>query len=143
MSAEIAVVDTNVLVAGILTARADAPTSRIVDGLLARRFAFALSEALLAEYRVVLLRPRIQKRHGLAAAEVDEILTRLALDAIVIDPVAAASVTAPDRGDQFLWDLLAALDRPILVTGEERLLQAELPGGTALSPRAFCRLVEI
>lgn len=142
MSEPLAVVDTNVLVAGVLTSRADAPTARIVDGLLGRRFAFALSDRLLAEVRVVLLRPRIRDRHRLGPDEIDEVLTCIALEAIVVQ-LEAATMTAPDLGDQFLWDLLAAIDDPVLVTGEKRLLEAELPRGTASSPAAFCERVGV
>ena len=104
----IAIVDTNDVVAGVLTSDAVAPTARILDGMLAGRFGFALSEALLREYREILLRSRIRSRHGLDPDAVDEILTRIALEAIVIEPVQPAPATAPDPGDQFLWDLVAA-----------------------------------
>jgi predicted nucleic acid-binding protein len=103
---------------------------------------FALSEVLLTEYRVVLLRPKIQARHGLRVDAIDEILTRLALDGIVIDPVEPTTV-APDPGDQLLWDLLATVALPVLVTGEERLRNASLPKGRALAPAAFCTSVSI
>jgi len=43
------VVDTNVLVAGLLTTEQASPTARIVDGLLNGRVLFLLSPRLLAE----------------------------------------------------------------------------------------------
>jgi uncharacterized protein len=131
----IAIVDTNVVVAGLLTANPEAPTARILDGMLARRFAFALSEALLTEYRVVLLRPKIQARHGLRADAIDEILTRLALEGIVIEPVEPTTAMAPDPGDQFLWDLVATVENPVLVTGEERLRNASFRPRPTLTAR--------
>lgn len=139
----IALVDTNVLVAGVLTSDVEAPTARIVDAMLARRIAYALSEALLSEYRQVLLRPGILARHGLDSEQIDQILTRLALEAIVIESVAVSTATAPDSGDQFLWDLLAALERPVLVTVDRRLRESQLPTGSALSPAEFCRAVSV
>ena len=108
-----AIIDTNIVVAGLLTQRADAPVARILDGMLAARFPFALSEALLAEYRAVVLRPKLRARHGLEAGDIDVILTELA---------PAAGPPAPDPGDQFLWNLLAAHPGLILVTGDKRLL---------------------
>ena len=42
------IVDTNVVVAGLLTARADSPVARVLDGMLAAVFSFAISDALLA-----------------------------------------------------------------------------------------------
>jgi len=61
----VAVVDTNVVVSGLLTAEVTAPTHRILNAMLDERINFLLSIALLAEYREVMLRPRIQKRHGM------------------------------------------------------------------------------
>ena len=119
------IIETNVVVAGLSTRHADAPVARILDGMLRASFRFVLSEALLAEYRQVLLRPKLSKLHGLAAAEIDQILTDLALHAIVL-PVASQidKLLAPDPGDQVLWNLLASRDDLVLVTGDKLLLQA-------------------
>lgn len=119
------IVDTNVVVAGLLTNHADSPVVRILDGMLRASFRFAISEALLAEYRAVLLRPKLLKLHGLLAVEVDEVLTDLARHAIVL-PVssAIAAPQAPDPSDQFLWNLLTSRDDLVLITGDKLLLQA-------------------
>lgn len=131
------IVDTNVVVAGLLTADAASPVARILDGMLAAAFPFALSEALLAEYRKVLVRPRLRKLHGLAVAEIETILTDLAQHATVLNPPPAAAPRAPDAGDQLLWDLLAARADLVLVTGDKRLLQDEGMQGRVVSPLAF------
>ena len=47
------IVDTNVIVAGLLTANAASPVARILDAMLAAAFPYVLSEALLDEYRGV------------------------------------------------------------------------------------------
>jgi len=120
----IAIVDTNVLVAGLLTSDTDAPTARILDGMLAAAFPFAVSTALLAEYRDVLHRPRLRKLHGLTADETETVLVEMAAHAIVLPTVPATA--APDPGDQHLWDLLAAREELILATGDKRLLQSEM-----------------
>ena len=119
------IIDTNVVVAELLTSRADSPVAQVLDGMLRASFRFVLTEALLAEYRQVLLRPKLLKLHGLAEAEVDQILTDLALHAIVSPaPPQMDKFVAPDPGDQFLWNLLASRDDLVLVTGERLLLQA-------------------
>jgi len=118
------IIDTNVVVAGLLSAQADSPVVRILDAMLGAAFSFALSPDLLFEYRAVLLRPRLVKRHGLTAEQIDTVLTDLAGLAIVLKPPAKGSLTpAPDPGDQFLWDLLALRTDLILVTGDQRLLE--------------------
>jgi predicted nucleic acid-binding protein len=81
-----AVIDTNVVVSGLLSAPADSPTGRIVDAMLAATVPFVLSEALLAEYREVLLRPAIMERHGLTEAPVDTVLEELVLNAGSLKP---------------------------------------------------------
>ncbi|WP_309640015.1 PIN domain-containing protein, partial [Methylibium sp.] len=64
MSRPAIIVDTNVVVAGLLTKDETSPVARILDGMLAAAFPFVVSEALLAEYRTVLVRPTLRKLHG-------------------------------------------------------------------------------
>ncbi|ODT36589.1 MAG: hypothetical protein ABS55_05780 [Lautropia sp. SCN 70-15] len=135
MSGQPVIVDTNVVVAGLLTGNDASPVARVLDGMLAGSFPFVVSEALLAEYRTVLLRPAIRKLHALTVAEVEIILTDIAQNAIVLAPV--ASPPAPDPGDQLLWDLLGADPRLLLVTGDKPLLQDVAMQGRILSARDF------
>jgi predicted nucleic acid-binding protein len=130
-----AIVDTNVVVAGLLTAHDASPVARILDGMLAGAFPFVVSEALLAEYHRVLVRPRVSKLHGLNESEVETILTDVAQHAIVL--ASAAAPPAPDPGDQFLWDLLAARPDLVLVTGDKRLLENATMRGRVISPQDF------
>ena len=128
------IIDTNVVVAGLLTAHADSPVARILDGMLSATFAFVVSEPLLAEYRAVLVRPKLRKLHGLSEEEVDAILTDIARHAIVLAPASGSGMapSAPDPGDQFLWNLLATRADLVLVTGDQLLLQDE-----AMQPRVI------
>ena len=135
MSRPAVIVDTNVVVAGLLTQHDVSPVARILDGMLGAAFPFVLSEALLAEYRAVLVRPVLRKLHGLTVAEVEAILTDLAQHAIVLVPVGAAA--APDPGDQLLWELLAARADLVLVTGDKLLLRDAGMQGRVISPQAF------
>ena len=134
-----AIIDTNVVVAGLLTqhdtSRVVPNSARILDGMLGAAFPFVLSEALLAEYRAVLVRPILRKLHGLTVAEVEAILTDLAQHAIVLAPVGAPP--APDPGDQLLWVLLAAKADLLLVTGDKLLLRDAGMQGRVISPQAF------
>ena len=129
------IVDTNVVVAGLLSARETSPVARILDGMLAATFPFVVSEALLAEYRTVLVRPKLRRLHGLTVAEVEAILTDLAQHAIVLVPV--ASPPAPDPGDLLLWELLSAKADLVLITGDKRLLRDVGMRGRVISPGAF------
>lgn len=118
----ILIIDTNVLVAGILSSSDTAPTRRLVDGMLGGQLAFLLSAELLGEYRAVMVRPRIQRRAGLVLEEVDRLLYRLAENGRVIEPPPGQQ-SSPDRGDQHLWSLLEAVEQACLVTGDRLLLE--------------------
>ncbi len=135
MKGRAVIVDTNVVVAGLLAADDASPVARVLDGMLAATFPFVLSEALLAEYRAVLLRPRIRRLHGLTVAEVEAVLVDIAQHAIVLAPVAASS--APDPGDQLLWELLAARSDLLLVTGDKLLLREARMRARVISAKVF------
>ncbi len=129
------IVDTNAVVAGILTNQADSPVARVLDGMLSAVFAYAISDALLAEYRTVLRRPPLRKAHGLTSNEIDAVLVDLAQHAIVLAPIRA--LPAPDPGDQHLWELLAARDDLVLITGDKRLQRDRTMGSRIVSPAVF------
>ena len=129
------IVDTDVVVAGLLTGHEASPVARILDGMLAAAFPFVVSEALLAEYRTVLVRSNLRKLHRLTVAEVEAILIDLVQHAIVLAPVAGPP--APDPGDQLLWGLLAARADLLLVTGDKLLLRDAGMHGRVMTPQAF------
>lgn len=135
MSRHAVIVDTNVVVAGLLTGTATSPVARILDGMLAAAFPFVVSEALLAEYRAVLVRPVLRKQHGLTVTEIEALLTDIAQHAIVL--TAGVGSPAPDPGDQLLWDLLAARADLLLVTGDRALQGDAAMRARVVSPRAF------
>lgn len=127
------VVDTNVVVAGLLTRVPTSPTAAVLDAMLEARFVFLLSEALVAKYRVVLLRPAIAERHGLDARTVDDLLAEIVRNGIVREP--ASKERAPAAKDQHLWDLVAAESGSVLVAGDSELIQDPPAGTGVLSPR--------
>jgi putative PIN family toxin of toxin-antitoxin system len=99
------IIDTNVLVAGILSNNIDSPTARIVNAMLDGRIMHLLSPALLQEYREVLLRPKLRKLHGLSKAEVDQILSEITANAIWREPAESRGTDAIlVTGDQLLLD---------------------------------------
>ncbi|AJD47657.1 nucleic acid binding protein [Isoalcanivorax pacificus W11-5] len=125
------VVDTCVLVSGVLSS--GGPPARILDQMLTAQVRYALSLPLLAEYRTVLLRPKLLARHSLAVEEVDQLLEALILPAVIVDPVPPATLQAPDPGDQHLWDLLCYREDLTLLTGD-RLLLEQAPESLSLMP---------
>ena len=136
------IIDTNVVVAGLLTSHAESPVARILDSMLRASFRFALSEALLAEYHGVLLRPKLLKLHRLNELEIDAILTSLTRHAIVLQVLLRSDKpVAPDAGDQFLWNLLTSREDLMLVTGDSLLLQAGPLQARTMAPLEFAAQV--
>ena len=130
-----AVIDTNVVVAGLLTNDADSPTTEILDEMCRGAFPFLLSTSLLSEYREVLLRKKIRSLHGLSEREIDSLLTVLAANAIVREPEHRAG--APDANDQHVWSMVQSQPGCVLVTGDHALIQLPPRQSPVLSPRQF------
>lgn len=127
------IVDTNVVIAGLLSSEKNSPVSRILDAMLDGHLLYLLSPPLLAEYRQVLLRPKLLKLHRLGTEEIDDLLTTLTANAVWREP--DASRTAPDPGDNHLWALLISQPHGILVTGDQLLLENPPKDHCVLSPK--------
>ncbi len=136
MTLPAAVIDTNVVVSGLIGGERTSPTTAILDAMLGGRFTFLLSLDLLSEYREVLLRPAVRGRHGLTDAEVEVVLTELALNGTLHDPAPSAAAL-PDTGDRHLWALLEDAAVAVLVTGDEALRRRAPEPTRVLSPRQF------
>jgi uncharacterized protein len=135
-----AVIDTNVVVSGLLTGTPGSPTARILASMLEGGFRFLLSIELLAEYHDVLGRPRIRRRHGLSARQIEVVLTDIAASGAVVE--AARLGDRPPGGDGHLWQILDAEPNAVLVTGDRRLFEGPGRGARVVSPRSFAdRLV--
>ena len=137
MSLPVCVVDTNVVVSGLIGADAGSPPARILDAMLNGRLIYLMSEPLLQEYSSVIRRESLARLHGLKSKEIDVLLTDLVANAMWRAPVPTDD--APDTGDQHLWALLAAYPRSQLVTGDQLLLRKPPAGVSVISPR---RLIE-
>lgn len=128
-------VDTNVVVAGLLMQDFSSPTARILDGMLHGVFVYVLSPALLTEYREVCLRPKIKALHGLSGEMVDSVLTEITANAVWRDP--SGHSKAPDLDDDPLKGLLDLEKTSLLVTGDKLLLGNSPPNRQVLSPAKF------
>ncbi|MHB1345082.1 MAG: PIN domain-containing protein [Thermoleophilia bacterium] len=146
----VALVDTGVVVSGVLSGDTESATVRILDAMLAGTLRFVLSEALLAEYRQVLLRPSIRERHRLTEREVDAILEDVVVNSGFREspPLGEVAMMAQGRsapvmggalvpGDEHVLALLAVAPEAALVTCDRRLRVAVAPWREALTPAEF------
>ena len=129
------VVDTNVVVTGLITRSSISPVARVLDAMLSGTLIYLLSPTLLDEYRAVLLRPKLTRLHRLSEREVDLLLVELTSNAIWREPESSAS--APDRGDNHLWALLDAYPGSVLMTGDRLLLDHPPERSSAIAPRTY------
>lgn len=141
MSPRVFVADTSVLVSGLITADAESPVVRILDAMLEGRLVYLLSPALLDEYRAVLLRPKMMRLHGLAEAEIDNLLGDVVANAMWREP--AGTAEAPDPGDDHLGSLLCSHAVVTLITGDQLLLANPPAEASVISPRTWLDLLAL
>ena len=133
MTRPVFVVDTNVVVSGVIGTDPASSPARILDAMLDGRLLYLVSGALFAEYSDVLRLPAIVHLHRRADDEIERLLTVLAANGMWRQP--APTVAAPDAGDNHLWELLASWPDSRLVTGDWRLRDNPPQFGAVLTPR--------
>jgi putative PIN family toxin of toxin-antitoxin system len=143
MTSRLFIIDTNVLVAGLITSQPSSPTAQVLDAMLDGRLLYLLSPALLREYRQVLLRPKLMRLHGLNEDEIDRLLTELTANSLWREPVGVPHESAPDPGDDHLWALLASEPGAILVTGDALLLDNPRAGSAVITASACAVLGDV
>lgn len=116
------VLDTNVLLSGI--AYPASIPRKILAAWRNGSVDVLLYAYILDELRTVL--PRLRHRHGLTAAEIDDLVDALSIQAEIIDPLPAEEPRLHDAADELVLDtLLAALHvskSDYLITGDKDLL---------------------
>jgi putative PIN family toxin of toxin-antitoxin system len=125
------VLDTNVLIAGLLSAAG--PPGWIVEAVLAGALELAFDGAIREEYAEAMRRPEFR----FPAARIEDILAALDQFGFVVTAAEPWPLELPDRDDEpFL--AVARASASILVTGNLRHFPARVRGGvTVLSPREF------
>ena len=135
MTPKVCIVDTNVVVSGLIGADSNSPPARILDAMLDGGILYLMSNDLLDEHSSVLRRPGLVRLHGRTDDEIDRLLAGLVANAMWREP--AAKGVAPDPGDDHLWALLARCPRGQLITGDRLLLENPPGDASVTSPRHF------
>jgi putative PIN family toxin of toxin-antitoxin system len=116
------VLDTNVLLSGL--AYPSSVPGKILAAWRHGSVDVLLSVYILEELRRVL--PRLANRHGLSAAEIDDLVDALSIQAETVEPLPGVDPDLRDAADQpVLGTLLAALQGSgvdYLITGDKDLL---------------------
>ncbi|KYH33802.1 MULTISPECIES: putative toxin-antitoxin system toxin component, PIN family [Moorella] len=127
------VLDTNVLVSGLLKAHSHAGT--IVRLIANGRIRVVYDARILSEYREVLCRPKF----GFAKAEVDALITLIEAEGILVttEPL---PVPLPDPDDEPFLEAAMAIEGAILVTGNKKHFTLPESPVTILNPSEFISL---
>ncbi len=132
-----AVLDPNVLVAAAISP-AGIPAA-CIRAFAEGRYDLVASPLLLTELRTVLRRQKF--RAFLTLEDGDGFVDALARDAsVVADPSDPPQVSRDPR-DDYLVALARAAGAPVLVNGDDDLLELELPDVRIVSPRTFLELL--
>ncbi len=137
MSSRIFIIDTNVLVAGLITAERNSPTAKALDAMLSGTLPYLLSAELLREYRDVLLRPQLCQLHGPNELEIDQLLTEITANAIWRETRLDMDHNSPDPQDAHLWLLLASEPTAVLITGDRLLIENPRLQSSVISPATW------
>lgn len=133
------VLDTNVLVSGLLSAVG--PPARIVQALLQRRIIPIMSAATFAELEAVVRRPKLQPAFARAGVNLEDFLTTVHAQAQFVDPV-STKLPIRDEHDRPFLDVMATPPKPqYLVTGDRDFEFSDYSGVPVLSAAEFARLL--
>ena len=132
----LAVLDTNVLVSALLTAKDDAATVQVVERMLAGEIIPLYSGPILSEYREVLHRTRF----GFHAGTVDRLIDAVERFGISVEPGPIAAVLPDSKDLPFYAVVMDKRDEGVyLVTGNLRHFPRE---PFIVTPRELLELLE-
>jgi putative PIN family toxin of toxin-antitoxin system len=116
-----AVLDTNVFVSSVLVKVG--PPAQALAAWRRRRFVLVSSPAIVAEIRATLRYPRIRRRYDIADEDVDQLVTLLEHDALVVPGHAHVAGSIPqDPADECILACAIDAQADVIVSGDRHLL---------------------
>jgi len=134
-----AVLDSNIHVSALINPAG--PPGQILDHWLEGRFDLILSAPIIGEIRRALQRPKAARHLRRDPEWIDRFLARLALVAIMVEPVAVHGVSRDEDDDPILGTALAA-SANYVVTGDNDLLSlGSFRSILIITPRQFLNVL--
>ena len=133
-----AVIDTNVIVASLLTKHHDSATARVMDAVFSRKIIPLLNDEIVAEYRDVLHR----KRLGLNPEKCDFIISLISDLGMTLNRI-STDTTMTDEKDRVFYEIaLAGLNMGTskLVTGN---IKHSPQVDFVVTPAQFCEIMNL
>jgi uncharacterized protein len=127
--------DTNVLVSGFATRGLCADVTRLV---------LAEHELIVGEVVIRELARVLERKIGLPAEQIQEILAFLENQTVQLKPKSLSPIPVRDKDDQWMLASALAVKADVLVTGDKDLLDIaeEVSGLTTTDPRGFWNLAK-
>ena len=115
------VLDTNVFVSSVLV-RAGLP-AQVLDSWRERRYLLIVSPDIVAEIRATLSYPRIRRKYAITDEDVEQLITLLERDALIVPGDADVTGTIPeDPADEMVPACAVDAEADVLVSGDQHLL---------------------
>ena len=115
------VLDTNVFVSSLLV-KAGLP-AQILDAWRERRYLLIVSPAIIAEIRATLSYPRIRRKYAITDEDVEQLVTLLERDALLVSGDAdVAGATPEDPADEMVLACAVDAQADVIVSGDRHLL---------------------
>ncbi|MYD95883.1 MAG: PIN domain-containing protein [Gammaproteobacteria bacterium] len=132
MLSPVCVVDTNIVVSGLIGGDRDSPPAGILNAMLNGNLLYLMSSDLLDVYSSVLRRPALVRVHRCTDDDIDRVLACLVANSMWREPTVDGD--APDSGDNHLWALLATFAQALLVISDGPLLDNPPSNASVMSP---------
>ena len=129
------VLDTNVLVSGVIASGASA---QIVDAVRREEFKLVTSAHMLEEFGDVISRRRIARKYPKAAEKADDLLDFIRAFALVVPGIPGKAQISADRDDDYVLACALEGEAECIVSGDPHLLDLKsYQGIPILTPRDF------
>ncbi|PIQ70455.1 putative toxin-antitoxin system toxin component, PIN family [Candidatus Shapirobacteria bacterium CG03_land_8_20_14_0_80_40_19] len=116
-----AVVDTNILVSGLISPKAS--PAKIISLWRERKFVLVVSEKILEEVKRVLFYPKIFKKYSLDKNLIDKYIKIFRAFAEVVEPKEKIRLIKTDESDNRFIEAAISANAGYLVSGDKHLLE--------------------
>ena len=118
------VLDINIFVSSLLV-KAGLP-AQVLDAWRERRYLLIVSPAIIAEIRATLSYPRIRRKYAIADEDIEQLVTLLQQDALLVPGDADVSGAIPDDpADEMVLACAVEAQADVVVSGDRHLLHLD------------------
>ena len=133
----IVVFDTNIVVSSLFSPQGN--EARVVSLLLQRQIVAAISVATLAEYELVLSRPKFS--FAFAFSKTSELLHLISATALMVEPHRRLKISPDDSDNRFI-EYAEAASADFLITGNKRHFPASYGRTKIVNAREFLSAIQ-